>query len=195
VSRRTGRRAGDPGTREAILTAARQRFAAQGYTAATIRAIATDANVDPALILHYFGNKVDLFAAAMALPASPGVMVAALADVPDDQLGEAILTGVVELWEQPDFLDAWLGLLRSAMTDDKAMTMLQEFLGNAVLGPVGERLGGADAARRVALVASPIVGLGMTRYILRVEPLASAPRTEILTTVGPTLQRYLTGRL
>jgi Tetracyclin repressor-like, C-terminal domain len=110
-------------------------------------------------------------------------------------LGEAILRAILDLWDDPQALDAWLGLVRSAVTDDRAATMLREFLSAAILGPVAARLGTDDAAHRVSLVASQLVGLGIARHALRIEPLASASTDQVVTAVAPTLQRYLTGDL
>lgn len=149
--------------------------------------------MDPALVLHYFGNKVGLFGAAMRLPDSALQAVEALDGTDREHLGEAILRTVLDLWADPDVFDAWLGLLRSAMSDDHAATMLREFIGEAVLSRIGAALDVADADRRMALVASQIVGLGIVRQVLRVEPLASATSDELVAAIGPTLQRYLTG--
>lgn len=195
-SRRRGRRPGDQGTREAILSAARRRFGDQGFHGATIRLIASDAGVDPALVLHYFGNKADLFAAAVQLPVTPSEVVTVLTDVDRNQLGETILRTLIELWQDPDTLAVWLGLVRSAMSDEKAARLLREFLSSAVFSRIAHALGGgAEAEYRVSLVASQIVGLGIARHVIGLEPLASASPEELVAAVAPTLQRYLTGEL
>lgn len=164
-----------------------------GFDRATIRGIAADAGVDPALVIHYFGTKVGLFTAAMQVPDALPRAVETLQGTDRDQLGEAILRTVLGLWSDPDTLDAWLGLLRSAMSDDRAAAMLREFMTAAVLSRLEALLGVDDAGYRMELVASQIVGLGIVRHVLRVEPLASASDDELVATVGPTLQRYLTG--
>lgn len=195
VKARTGRRPGEQKTREVILAAARRRFGEHGFAGTTIRMVASDVGVDPALVLHYFGNKADLFAAAVDLPVSPTEVVATLIEVDPEQLGEAVARTVVGLWEDPDALAAWLGLLRSAASDEAAATMLREFLTETILGRVAGVLPADGAERRVALTASQIVGLGVARYVIRLEPLATMPPAEIVTAVAPTLQRYLTGDL
>jgi AcrR family transcriptional regulator len=197
VSPRTGRRAGDTGTRDAILSAARRAFGEQGFTGATIRSIAAEARVDPALVMHYYGNKADLFAAAVDLPLNVRDGLAKLTSTEPEAIGEAMLRTVAGVWEDPDGLAAWLGLLRSAVADERAAEMLRDFLASAILAPVAERLGSDsdDAVWRVSLAAGQIVGLGIARYVVRIEPLASAPMDDIVAAVAPTLQRYLTGDL
>jgi AcrR family transcriptional regulator len=195
--RRTGRRPGDHAAREDILRAARRAFGERGFAGATIRAIAADAGVDPALVLHYHRTKGELFAAAVRLPLSPSESFAALEPVGRDDLGEAVLRLVLAIWEDPDALDAWLGLIRSATTDDAAATMLRDLVTNVVVERMGDllRLDDAAVAYRVSLVGSQIVGLGVARHVLRLEPLASASTSDLVSAVAPTLQRYLTGAL
>jgi AcrR family transcriptional regulator len=195
--RRTGRRPGDHAAREDILRAARRAFGERGFAGATIRAIAADAGVDPALVLHYHRTKAELFAAAVRLPLSPSESFAALEPVGRDDLGEAVLRLVLATWEDPDALDAWLGLIRSATTDDAAATMLRDLVTNVVVERMGDllRLDDAAVAYRVSLVGSQIVGLGVARHVLRLEPLASASTSDLVSAVAPTLQRYLTGAL
>jgi AcrR family transcriptional regulator len=195
--RRTGRRPGDHRAREDILDAARQAFGARGFAGATIRAIAADAGVDPALVLHYYGNKADLFAAAVRLPLTPSESFAVLEPVDRGDLGEAILRLVLAIWENPDALAAWLGLIRSATTDEDAAMVLRDLVTSVIIERMGDllRLDDSDAAYRVSLVGSQIVGLGIARHVLRLEPLASASTADLIAAVAPTLQRYLTGVL
>jgi AcrR family transcriptional regulator len=195
--RRPGRRPGDHTAREDILDAARQAFGARGFAGATIRAIAADAGVDPALVLHYYGSKADLFAAAVRLPLTPSESFAVLEPVDRGDLGEAILRLVLAIWENPDALAAWLGLIRSATTDEDAATVLRDLVTSVIIERMGDllRLDDSDAAYRVSLVGSQIVGLGIARHVLRLEPLASASTADLIAAVAPTLQRYLTGVL
>ncbi len=203
---RTGRRGGDSGTREAILAAARARFGELGYDHATIRGIAGDAGVDAALVHHFYGTKDQLFAAAMRLPANPReVLAGALAPGArdDDQsLGEHLLRTVLGVWEVAEIRATFLGLLRSAPTSEQAVVMLREFLAGAILGPLAEAAaqaapgtGGQDAGYRAALVASQVLGLGLTRYVLEVEPLAQASSADLIAAIAPNLDRYLSGDL
>ena len=126
---------------------------------------------------------------------SPSRELAALDTVGEDELGAALLGVVLGIWRQPAGLDAWMGLLKSAVVDERAATLLREFLAGAVFEPVTRRLGVPDAHRRVALAASQVVGLGIVRFAVRLEPLASMPEDELVAAVAPTLQRYLTGEV
>jgi AcrR family transcriptional regulator len=205
--RRAGRRAGQSGTREAILAAARAQFADRGYDGATIRAIAAAAGVDPALVHHFHGSKEQLFTAAMRLPVVPSeVLMAALAPGgrdPGTSLGEHLVRTVLGLWESEEVRGPFLGLLRSAVTSEQAAAMLREFLTEAILGPVARAAGLAQAAAadpgqasvefRAAIAASQMVGLALTRYVLALGPVAAATPDELAAAIGPTLERYLTG--
>ncbi len=192
---RTGRRPGVSGTREAILDAARRAFAEHGYQHATIRGVADLAGVDPALVHHYFGTKQELFVAAVQLPVNPvEQLMAVLAEDPD-QAGRRMVEVFLSIWDHAADQSPLLALVRSAVGDEHAAAMLREFITEEVLGQIAHRLGGADARLRATLVGSQIIGLAMARYIVKVEPLASAPRTQVVAAVGPTLQRYLTGDL
>jgi AcrR family transcriptional regulator len=202
-ARRTGRRGGDSGTREAILAAARKRFADLGYDGATIRGIAADAGVDPALVHHFFGTKERLFTAAMRLPVVPGELIgAALAGAGPAQagesLGERLVRAMLGAWDVHEIRDTFLGLLRSAATSEQAMTMLRQFVTEAILARLSVAAQAADPVQarfRAALVASQVVGLGLARYLVGLDPLTEASTDELVAAIGPTLDRYLTGDL
>jgi AcrR family transcriptional regulator len=202
-ARRTGRRGGDSGTRDAILAAARKRFADLGYDGATIRGIAADAGVDPALVHHFFGTKERLFTAAMRLPVVPGELIgAALAGAgparAGESLGERLVRAMLGAWDMHEIRDTFLGLLRSAATSEQAMTMLRQFVTEAILARLSVAAQAADPAQarfRAALVASQVVGLGLARYLVGLDPLTEASTDELVAAIGPTLDRYLTGDL
>ena len=191
--RRAGRRPGDGNTREAILEAARAAFAALGYDRTSIRGIAAEAEVDPALVLHYFGSKEELFVAALELPIQPGEVFARGLAAGRDQLGSIVVRAFLEAWEPPETRVRLMAMLRSAMTNEAAMQMIRDLLVRQVFGPITELLGVPDARLRATLVGSQFIGLGMMRYVSRLEPLASASIDELVVAVGPTVQRYLTG--
>jgi AcrR family transcriptional regulator len=195
---RTGRRAGDSGTREAILQAARAQFAAHGYDGATIRAIGAAAGVDPALVHHFYGSKESLFAAAMQLPFIPSEVIgAALARrEPADSLGTHLVRSALAVWESAEVRGAFQAMLRSALTSEQAAATLREFIAAAILRPVSSVAGGTDHERtpfRVSLVASQMLGLALGRYVLRFGPVAEASPDELAVALGPTIDRYLTG--
>jgi AcrR family transcriptional regulator len=192
---RTGRRPGVSGTREAILGAARRAFAEHGYQHATIRGVADLAGVDPALVHHYFGTKQELFVAAVQLPVNPVEQLMAVLDEGPGEAGRRMVETFLSVWDHAATQNPLLALIRSAVGDEHAAAMLREFITEEVLGQIAHRLGGADARLRATLVGSQIIGLAMARYIVKVEPLASAPPAQVVAAVGPTLQRYLTGDL
>lgn len=192
---RTGRRAGESGTREAILEAARRRFAEHGYDGATIRGIAADAGVDPALVHHFYGTKERLFVAALRFPIVPSEVIGRVVGTDRERLGETIVRTVLGVWEAKETRAQSLALLRSAVTNEQAATMLRGFVSSAILGTIATVAEPEDAEYRASLVASQIVGLGMARYIVGLEPLVRAGVDDLVAAVAPTLQRYLTGEV
>ena len=192
---RTGRRPGESGTQQAILDAARTAFTETGYDGATVRGIAREAGVDPALVHHYFGTKEHLFVSAMQLPIDPAVIIPALLAPGVDGLGERVVRMFLTVWDSPESSHPFIGLLRSAMTHEKSAAMMREFVTSAIFGRVTVALDVERPQLRANLVASQLIGIAFARYILRVEPLASTPTDELVPIVAPTLQRYLTGDL
>ena len=192
---RTGRRPGTSKTREAILDAARAGFADQGFNATSVRAIAARAGVDPALVHHYFGTKDELFAAAMELPVDPAAVLPALIEPGLDGLGERLVRFFLSVWDQPAPRARIQGVLRSALTHEAAAALLRDFVSRQILGRVAAAVDKPDAELRASLVGSQLVGLGLLRYLVGVEPLASADGETVVAAVAPTVQRYLTGDL
>lgn len=192
---RTGRRPGDSGTRAAILDAARQSFGASGYAGTTIRGVARAAGVDPALVHRFYGSKESLFAATLDLPGDPSVLLPALLGEGLDGLGERVVGTFLALWDATPGQGPMLALIRSAVADERSAELLRDFLTRVAMGPLATAAGGDSPELRASLVASQMVGLAVTRYVLRLEPLASIPAAELAAHVGPTLDRYLTGTL
>ena len=191
--RRSGRRPGESSARESIREAACAAFAEHGYDRATIRGIAGRAAVDPALVIHYFGSKDALFAEALELPMRPGEAYARGMAAGVDQLGATVVRTFLEAWEPAETRVRLMAMLRSALTNEAAMGMIRDLLVREVFGPITEALGVADAQLRATLVGSQFIGLSVMRYIGHIEPLASATVDELVTAIGPTVQRYLTG--
>ena len=190
---RSGRRPGAEDTRGRITAAARGAFAERGFDGATIRSIAEAAEVDPALVHHYFGTKQQLFIAAMEMPVDVAAMVPLVMAGPPDMVGERFLRFVLAQWEAPPVRSLFLGIVRSAATDPVAAGMLRRVLAEGPLLAIVRALGTPDAALRAALAGSQFVGLVMARYVVGIEPLASASAESVARAVGPTIQRYLTG--
>lgn len=195
MTARTGRRPGHSGTREAILDAARRSFAEHGYDRATIRAIAARAAVDPALVHHFYGTKEKLFAAAVGFPVVPSDLIGQITRQDPEDFGEALVRALLQVWDTGDGAGKIAALLRSTLTNDAMMDMFRQFVASAILSVIAAASGHDDAGYRASLVASQVIGLAMARYVVRLDPLATAPAGEIAAAVGPTIQRYLTGRL
>ena len=190
-----GRRPGDSGTREAILRVAKQSFAERGYAATSLRGVARAAGVDPSLITHFFGSKDGLFEAALALPLDPGSLVPALLSDGTDGLGERVVRTFLGVWDGTPGQGPMLAMLRSAVSHEDSAEQLRALLLRVLLRPLALGAGGDDSDLRAALLASQVVGLAVTRYVLRLEPVASADADTLAAALGPTLQRYLTGPL
>lgn len=189
--RRPGRRPGSADTRGEILTAARRVFAEKGFDKATVRGIAREAQVDPALVHHYFDTKVGMFAAAMQLPISPEQVLPLLLDGTRDDLGERLVRMVLTVTAVPETREPMVALIRSAMTNDQAVTMFREFITNAMLFRVADGLGVPHL--RVEAAFAQMFGVVVGRYVLKLEPLASADIEDLVELLAPTIQRYLTG--
>lgn len=194
MARRTGRRPGNPDTRQSILAAAREVFGERGYDSASIRAIATNAGVDPALVHHYFGTKEQLFLATLEVPLRPADLLPQVLTGGRDEIGERLVRTFLGVWDSPAGT-AGAALFRTAVNHEWTARLLREFVLTQVLRPAMQHfdLDQTDGPLRVSLVASQLAGLVMTRYILKVEPIASAPKEVVIAAVGPTLQRYITG--
>lgn len=185
---RTGRRPGQNQTREDILAAARNQFAERGYGGATIRGIAAEAGVNPALVHHFFGSKDQMFVAALDLPFNPSVLVETLLNGPRDGIGERLLRMFLGLWHEPETRAPFLALLRSVAASPDVAKQMRTFMETAVLTKVAAALG--LPAIRLTAAASHIMGLAMMRYVVAVEPMASATDEDVIELVAPVLQRY-----
>ena len=194
--RRSGRRPGNQDTKQAILESARTVFAEAGYDKASVRAIAAAAQVDPALIHHYFGTKEKLFLAAMNSPINPAELIPRAMAGPREQAGERLVALVLSVWDSPAGAAA-VALMRSAMSNEWTARLMREFVVTQVLrrAVVELHIDEKEAPVRTALVATQIGGLAMIRYVLKVEPIASSPPERLVAAIGPAVQRYLTGEL
>jgi AcrR family transcriptional regulator len=188
---RTGRRPGPSTSRDAILGAARRRFAEAGYDATTLRAVAADAGVDPAVVVHFFGSKEGLFRAAVGWPFDPSAVVARLVAGGPEDLAARAAGAFLGVWEDPATQAPLLALLRSAMTHEGSAALLREFAVRRLVGQVAGVLEGPEAELRVELAVAQLLGVALLRHALRVEPLASARVDELVELLAPALGRYL----
>jgi AcrR family transcriptional regulator len=192
---RTGRRPGSSGSREAILASARRLFAQRGYVGTSLRAIATDAGVDAALIVHFFGTKAGLLTAAVQWPFDPEVEMARVAAAGRRHVGEELARLVLRTWDRAGNRDAIMTLLRAATVEPAAADLMRDFMQHELFPPLMRRLDKSEPELRADLAISQLVGLGIARHVLRLEPLAGMSEDEVVRWIGPTLQRYLTGPL
>ena len=189
-----GRRPGAPDTRAEVLAAARGSFAEKGFRATTIRAVAAAAGVDPALVHHYFGTKDDLFLAALEMPVDPRELLAPVVALGPDGAGERLLRTFLSVWDDPQLQVNLLAVARTVLSDDGGRLLKDGFL-PVVVGPVLAALVWDRPEDRIPLVASQMMGLVVTRYVVAVPAVAQLPVEDLVARVGPVLQHYLTGDL
>lgn len=194
ASKRRGRRPSGQDTREALLEAAREVFTEQGYNRATVRTIASRAGVDAAMVNHWFGGKDALFTAAVSMPVNPATLLPQILGGDRDSLGERLVRTFLGAWDEAGG-GAFAAVVQSLAAHDSAMTMLREFITTALFGRVVSSLNTDQPQLRAALCGSQMVGLGVVRYLVQLEPLASADQDAVAATVGPTIQHYLTDEI
>ncbi|KAA2258731.1 TetR/AcrR family transcriptional regulator [Solihabitans fulvus] len=191
-ARRRGRRPAGEDTRSALLAAAGEVFVEQGYDGATVRAIATRAGVDAAMVNHWFGGKEGLFAkAVLQLPFDPQQTVAALLAGDRADLAERIVRTFLTIWDTNEG-GRFTALVRSMTSHDAAAQALRNFFQHMIFERIIGQLGIDQSDLRASLCASQLLGLGLVRYVLRFEPLASSDVDTVVAAIAPTLQRYLT---
>jgi AcrR family transcriptional regulator len=193
--KRPGRPAGPSDTRERILASARELFARNGIDRTSIRAVAVGAGVDPALVHHYYGTKQQLFAAAIHIPIDPMMVILPLRETPVEELGYKLPSLMLPLWDS-ELGSGFIAELRSLLAGNE-VSLLRSFLQEVIAVEVGSRVDSPPGTGiiRVQFVASQLLGVVMARYILELDPFKSLPVERIAKTIGPNLQRYLTGDL
>jgi AcrR family transcriptional regulator len=193
--RRPGRPAGPSDTRERILTSARELFAQNGIDKTSIRAVAAAARVDPALVHHYYGTKQQLFAAAVHIPIDPMKVILPLREAPVEELGHKLPSLLLPLWDS-ELGSGFIATVRSLLSGSE-VSLLRSFFQEVIAVEVGSRVDNPPGTGliRVQFAASQLLGVVMARYILELDPFKSLPVEQIVETIGPNLQRYLTGDL
>ena len=192
---RTGRRPGASGTQEQILEAARKLFLERGYQGATMRAIAKEAGVDASLIVHFFGNKIGLFSEAVEWPFDPEEEMPRILSKGRRNIGRNLVELVLRTWDKEGERHPILTLFATATMEPEAAEMLREFVSERLFTPLLEGLDADQKELRANLLSSQLLGLGLARYVLRYEPLASAKPADVIDWVAPNIQRYATGKL
>jgi len=193
--KKRGRPAGNSNSRERILASARELFARNGISNTSIRAVAAAAEVDSALVHHYFGTKEKLFAAAVRIPIDPMAIIVPLREIPVEEIGHKLPSMLLPLWDS-ELGTGFIAALRSLIAGSE-VNLFRSFIQDVIAVEVGTRVDDPPGSGiiRIQFVASQLVGVVMARYILELEPFASLPPEQIAQTIAPNLQRYLTGDL
>ena len=179
------------GTRDAIARVATRKFAELGYDRTTMRAVAAEAGVDPALVRHFFGSKQRLFVSVMSLPISADEILPRILHGDRASAGERVARFVIGQLDDPVARRVLTGLVRAAASEPEAAQLVRELLTRRLLEPIARGLGVDDARLRTSLVSSQMIGLVMARHVVRIQPLASLPSEHLVQALAPTLQRYL----
>jgi AcrR family transcriptional regulator len=194
--------AGSRGPREArgvtiaqIERAARRSFAEDGWAGTSMRAIAREVGVDPALVHYYFASKEALLDAVTTPPQAWLDSIQTTASAPLRERGEAIVVNVIWTWAQPELRDALTSILLTAAHEPRTREKLRTLISASLLPAVATRIEADERMMRASLIASQVLGLVMLRYVWQIEPLASLPDDDLVAFVAPTVQRYLSGRL
>ncbi|MFF9155782.1 TetR family transcriptional regulator [Streptomyces sp. NPDC014846] len=195
TARRRGRppRAESADTRDRILAAAREEFSERGYEKTSVRGIAKAAGVDSALVHHYFGTKDQIFEAAIEVAFAPALNAPnALADGPLDGVGERLTRFIFGVWDNPTTRTPLLAIVRSAVNNETAAAVFRRLVAAQLLRRVAAQVDLPDAELRAELAAAQLVGAAMMRYVIKLEPLASADLEQIIARVAPVVQGHLT---
>ena len=190
--RRSGRRAGDSGTRTLILEAARRQFSERGYDRTSLRSIAQEAGVDPTLVSHFYGTKQQLFVTVVELPFDPAEVVPRLLAGDRKAAGLRLARFILGVLESGPGRQRMTSLVRAAASEPEAARLVRELVSRELMGRIAEELADDDAPLRASLVGSQVVGLVMARYVVGLEPLASQDADTVAETIAPVLQHYLT---
>lgn len=191
-SGRPGRWRSGAESRQRVLDAARVLFHRNGYAGTTVRAVAADAGVDPAMVFYFFGTKQGLFAAVLDMSAQLPSAIDAIFDGGLDGVGERVIRTLLENMDKSDRTPLAM-LTRSAPTHDQSETLLREFIDREITRRLAAMLDTPDAALRAGMVNVQLLGLTVARYIVRIEPIASASVDELVTRFGAVVQHCLTG--
>jgi AcrR family transcriptional regulator len=171
---------------------ARRQFANLGYEGTTIRGIAKEAGVDPALVHHFFGSKKELFASVTTFPFELEEAMPRIIEGPRSELGRRLAEWALGVLEDPESREAINGIVRAGVSDQGAADASRELVTAEVLVPIAKGIDADEPELRASLINAQLVGLIVARYIVAVEPLASLPAERVIDAISPSLQRYLT---
>ncbi|MDJ0336680.1 TetR family transcriptional regulator [Cryobacterium sp. PH31-O1] len=191
VPRARGRRPGSATTRQAVLDAARARFARDGFTGTTIRLVAADASVDASQVMQFYRSKDELFAEVMAIPKSALHRFNTAFEGPDEHLGERVVRASLRAWDGvPEESEPLMAMLRGAIVNESASRLLRDFIQSRLLGGTSDRAD-ADAALRAGLASAMLVGVVLGRRVIGVPTLVAVDAEEIVRVLAPAIQNIL----
>ncbi len=193
--RRTGRRQGVSSTRQDIIRSAQKLFAERGYRGATTRAIARDAQVDSALIHHFFTTKEGVFVAAITDAFQPDAILESVLAPGPGTVGERLIRSILVLWDDPETRDPMQAMVRSAVSHESAARLVSDFVTEQVIGQIVDANAASHKALRTTLIGTQVIGMLMVRYMIGIEPLASLAPDAVVLLLGPIVDRYLSDDL
>ena len=191
VAKSSGRRGGDARTNEEIVAVARAQFAAHGYARTTIRSVAREAGVDPALVMYFHGSKRDLFLAAAAIPFDTAALVDELGAGDRDTIGPRLARYLLDTLETEPARSVFLARVRGAATEPEAAALVRERITQEVVGPLVRRLGVDQPELRAGLTSSQLFGWVVTRWLVEIDALTALSSARAAALIGPVLQRFL----
>jgi AcrR family transcriptional regulator len=174
-------------TRAAILRSARELFATHGYERTTIRSIAADAGIDPSMVMRYFGSKEQLFDIALAVD----LRMPDLSAVPREDLPEAMVRHFLERWDDATADDPLLIMMRSAVTNERAAQRLHDAFAHQVAPTFAAAIGPETAARMGAVISAQLIGLGVSRYLIRLPAIAALTPDQVIARFVPAIRATL----
>jgi AcrR family transcriptional regulator len=195
ATRPRGRRPAGSGARDAILDAAREQFGALGYRGTTLRRVGEAADVDPRLVLHYFGSKQQLFIESVRLPVDPEELVSNLFQAGTAGIGHRVARMLLSILDDEESRQAIVGIIRAAASEAEAAQLIRQLLTTRLLTPLAEHIGRDRPELRASLMASQVVGLAMARHVVALEPLSSVSREQLIAAIAPGFDHYLAGDL
>jgi AcrR family transcriptional regulator len=178
-----------------ILREARASFAERGYAGTTVRAVARAADVDPALVYHYYDTKEDLLDAATTPPQSFLDQIVTAWQAPQDELGEQLVRRMLGNWEDPDHGPVLQAILQIAGNEPATREKLRIIIERSIMGPSAQALEESERLARSSLIGSQLMGLAFMRYVWKIEPIATMTEDDIVAAIAPTIQRYLSGSI
>jgi AcrR family transcriptional regulator len=176
-----------------ILAEARASFAEHGYAGTTVRAVARAADVDPALVYHYYGSKENLLDAATTPPRSFLDQIVTAWQNPPTELGAQLVRQMLRNWQNPDHKPVLRAIMQIAGNEPAIRDKLRLIIERSMMGPSAQALSEDERALRSSLIAAQLMGLAFMRFIWKIEPLATMVDDDVVAAIAPTIQRYLDG--